>query len=65
MPILAEEPELFPEDLLDRPEVGQEDGKQWWVVHTRPRQEKSLARTLGTAHEDVLRDSRRPAAVCV
>ena len=46
MPILASEPELFPEQLFD--DLPQTDcgERLWWVVHTRPRQEKSLAREL-------------------
>src|SRR5262245_24712782 len=49
MPILEAEPDLFPLDLLtDRyaPEAKFEDGRIWWVSHTRPRQEKALARKL-------------------
>jgi transcription antitermination factor NusG len=42
MPILPLEPFLFPEDLLSKP-AGDDDGR-WWVLHTRPRAEKSLAR---------------------
>ncbi len=45
MPILAAETELYPENLFAEqpPEL---DGRAWWVLHTRPRQEKSLARQL-------------------
>ncbi len=50
MPILAREPELYPDDLLDRPETGTEATHRWWVVHTRPRQEKTLARFLTDKH---------------
>ncbi len=53
MPILVQEPDLFPSDLLDLPETGCETDRQWWVVHTRSRQEKLLARELsgqGVAH---------------
>ncbi|MDA0834768.1 MAG: antitermination protein NusG [Planctomycetota bacterium] len=50
MPILAREPELYPDDLLDRPEVGTEASHRWWVVHTKPRQEKALARYLTELH---------------
>jgi len=53
MPILEAEPELFPESLLMEP-VLCDDGysestdtaRSWWVSHTRPRQEKALARQL-------------------
>lgn len=45
MPILAAETDLYPENLLAElpAEVGD---RAWWVLHTRPRQEKSLARQL-------------------
>jgi transcriptional antiterminator RfaH len=47
MPLLDEEPPLFPAGLFDPtldPAVLQD--KTWWVLHTKPRQEKSLARDL-------------------
>lgn len=50
MPILAEEPSLFPADLLDESEenVNSEDGspRVWWAIYTKSRQEKALARDL-------------------
>jgi len=49
MPILPAEPALYPECLFDEdrpPEVAE---RCWWVLHTRPRQEKRLARHLHTA----------------
>lgn len=46
MPLLALEPNLFPENLFSGPEHGDGQGRNWWVLHTRPRQEKSLARQL-------------------
>ena len=49
MPILTREPDTYPESLLDRPEVGHEENRGWWVAHTRPRQEKVLARRLAAA----------------
>jgi transcriptional antiterminator RfaH len=45
MPILPAEPERFPDDLFPGPEVPPADAL-WWVLHTKPRQEKSLARHL-------------------
>lgn len=45
MPILAPEPSLFPETLLDEP-LPDETQRHWWAVYTRARQEKSLARQL-------------------
>jgi transcriptional antiterminator RfaH len=44
MPILPPEPFLFPEDLF-APGLARAPGlRRWWVLHTRPRAEKSLAR---------------------
>jgi transcriptional antiterminator RfaH len=45
MPFVPLETYLYPPDLLApaRPDA---DGTQWWVLHTRPRAEKSLARQL-------------------
>jgi transcriptional antiterminator RfaH len=48
MPLLPPEPSLYPEDLFQR-EQPTNDEHRWWVLHTRPRSEKSLARA---AHED-------------
>src|SRR5262245_17204027 len=45
MPLLAPETMLFPSDILDRA-TGLDTGARWWVIHTRPRAEKSLARKL-------------------
>lgn len=45
MPILRAEPEVFPDGLLEGPPASVGD-RRWWVMHTRPRQEKSLARWL-------------------
>ena len=48
MPILKAETELFPADLLD--EIAPRDAtRKWWAVHTKSRQEKSLARQLESA----------------
>ena len=44
MPILPMEPYLFPEDLFGAPPASDSDAASWWVLHTRPRAEKSLAR---------------------
>ncbi|HEX5272656.1 MAG TPA: transcription termination/antitermination NusG family protein, partial [Gemmataceae bacterium] len=44
MPILPAEPFLRPEDLFDSPAAPRPEGGRWWVLHTRPRAEKSLAR---------------------
>lgn len=42
MPILKQEPDCFPDNLL---ETVSPDA-QWWALYTRSRQEKSLARQL-------------------
>jgi transcription antitermination factor NusG len=45
MPILKEEPSLFPETLLE--EAPQEvPGRRWFAFYTKARQEKSLAREI-------------------
>lgn len=45
MPILEQETDLFPVDLLERdPSVDPEH--RWWTVYTRSRQEKQLMRGL-------------------
>jgi transcriptional antiterminator RfaH len=46
MPILSSEPAVFPEDLLTQFDPDQLPPGRWTVLHTRPRQEKSLARDL-------------------
>jgi transcriptional antiterminator RfaH len=45
MPILPAEPELYPPDLWTRP-GGPSMDRPWWCLHTRPRQEKAVARAL-------------------
>jgi transcriptional antiterminator RfaH len=45
MPILTDEPHVFPDDLFDASPDGCA-GRIWWALHTRPRQEKCLARQL-------------------
>ena len=45
MPLLPPETTLFPADLLDRT-ADSDSSARWWVIHTRPRAEKSLARKL-------------------
>jgi transcriptional antiterminator RfaH len=46
MPILPPEPYLYPLNLFDGVELPPTDGRSWKVLHTRPRQEKSLARRM-------------------
>lgn len=44
MPILAKEPDIFPESLLDQPADGPDDS--WFAMYTLARQEKELMRKL-------------------
>jgi transcriptional antiterminator RfaH len=46
MPILPAEPALYPDNLLTLPDPDLPPQGEWRVLHTRPRQEKSLARDL-------------------
>ncbi|HUY91004.1 MAG TPA: transcription termination/antitermination NusG family protein [Pirellulales bacterium] len=45
MPILDAEIQCYPANLLESDDAAGQD-RQWWVVRTRTRQEKSLARDL-------------------
>ena len=45
MPILDAEPDQFPPDLF----AADDDGRRWVAAHTRPRQEKAVARELFAA----------------
>jgi transcriptional antiterminator RfaH len=45
MPLLPLEPFLYPDNLLDQPPPDP-GADPWWVLHTRPRAEKALARKL-------------------
>jgi transcriptional antiterminator RfaH len=45
MPLLALEPFVYPDDLLQKPAANGDDAC-WWVLHTRPRAEKAMARKL-------------------
>jgi transcriptional antiterminator RfaH len=46
MPILPLEPFVFPEHLFENLEAVGQGEERWWVLHTRPRAEKALARGL-------------------
>ena len=47
MPILPAEPCVYPDDLLQTCEtIPSAVGEQWWVLHSKPRAEKALARRL-------------------
>lgn len=45
MPILDKEPNLYPDSLLREDENWTSD-RHWWVLYTKARQEKALARNL-------------------
>jgi transcriptional antiterminator RfaH len=46
MPLLPLEPFVFPENLLTGSPVAESEAEHWWVLHTRPRAEKALARLV-------------------
>jgi transcriptional antiterminator RfaH len=46
MPLLPLETFVSPDDLFTQPAPEPEAGLRWWVVHTRPRAEKTLVRRL-------------------
>jgi transcription antitermination factor NusG len=47
VPLLAKEPDLFPENLLDIAQAQtSRSGSQWWALYTRSRREKQLMRQL-------------------
>src|SRR5262249_2933106 len=49
MPVLQSEPAVNPEDLFERLAEVIGGDRRWYAMHTKPRQEKSLARTLHRA----------------
>src|SRR5947199_313436 len=49
MPILAAEPDCFPPSLFGEEEALTRSNRAWLALHTKPRQEKSLARELHAA----------------
>jgi len=44
MPLLPLEPYLFPSDLFATSANGPDGAQPWWVLHSRPRTEKAMAR---------------------
>lgn len=46
MPILSEQVACYPEQLFTQPDVSLEESQRLWVLHTKPRQEKALAKEL-------------------
>jgi transcriptional antiterminator RfaH len=50
MPILPPEPDCFPPNLWENGASASSDGeRKWWCLHTKPRQEKAIARELRKA----------------
>jgi transcription antitermination factor NusG len=52
MPLLPLEPFVNPADLLTTSGQGPDTVRSWWVLHTRPRAEKALARKLLALRQD-------------
>lgn len=46
MPILPAEPELYPANLWHDDNLEVDGVRRWWCLHTKPRQEKTMARAL-------------------
>lgn len=52
MPLLPLEPFVYPPDLLTPRGQDSETARSWWVLHARPRAEKTLARKLLALRQD-------------
>lgn len=46
MPILKPLTDVYPAELLDRPELGSETSRQWWTFYLMSRREKEFMRRL-------------------
>jgi transcriptional antiterminator RfaH len=46
MPILPAEPGMYPSTLWEQDDTRDDRHGRWWCLHTKPRQEKTLARAL-------------------
>lgn len=46
MPILPAEPNMYPATLWDHDGPALDPNRQWWCLHTKPRQDKLVARVL-------------------
>jgi transcriptional antiterminator RfaH len=46
MPILPREPDIYPDNLLDDPNLGEQEDARWWALYTVARAEKKLLRLL-------------------
>jgi transcription antitermination factor NusG len=65
MPILPAEPEMYPSTLWQEDRPRDDRHGRWWCLHTKPRQEKMLARALrqrGISHylPQIVYESRTP-----
>ena len=65
MPILRAEPDVYPPNLWDHDGPKIDGERRWWCLHTKPRQEKAIARHLlskGVFHylPQVRHESRTP-----
>ena len=65
MPILPAEPEMYPSTLWQEDRPRDDRHGRWWCLHTKPRQEKTLARALrqrGISHylPQIVYESRTP-----
>jgi len=65
MPILPAESEMYPDSLWEGGRPGADPCRRWWCLHTKPRQEKTVARALrkrAIAHylPQVVHESRTP-----
>ena len=66
MPILPAEPDMYPESLWDEISRHHHSGRRWRCLHTKPRQEKAIARELRLARvpfylPQVIREARTPS----
>ena len=48
MPILGEEDDIFPADLLENTEILNDPNLRWWCIYTLSRREKDLMRKLAS-----------------
>jgi transcription antitermination factor NusG len=46
MPILTAEPDLYPYNLFECPDLGADRERRWWAIYTLSRREKELMRQL-------------------
>ena len=46
MPILPAEPAMYPSTFWQEDRPGADRHRRWWCLHTKPRQEKTVARAL-------------------